>query len=169
MNDIRSTQGRRFSAARGQTASEDGNKWKAMPFPNGATLLIPLRAGTGNLKVELQQAQRSARNWSSRFSVLPEQAVPSAWPHFPKPSFRVAWTSWYFVASHRAGIARNFFFVRSSQSSERLVVSRGWFRCANPTAGPSPDRQSQGTVLPLLIRPPNRESVATMRHKMLKT
>jgi len=57
-------------------------------------------------------------------------------------------TSWYFVAGHCAGIARNFFFIRSSQCIERLVVLKGWFRCANATAGPSPDWQSQGTVLP---------------------
>jgi hypothetical protein len=46
------------------------------------------------------------------------------------------------------GVAWNFLFVRSSQSNERLVVLKGWFRCANKTAGPSPDRASQGTVLP---------------------
>src|SRR5437016_4270920 len=31
-----------------------------------------------------------------------------------------------------------------------LVVLKSWFRCANATAGPPPDRQSQGTALPLL-------------------
>jgi|SRR5437867_2577060 len=47
-------------------------------------------------------------------------------------------------------LARNFFLVRSSQRIERLVVLKSWFRCANATAGPPPDRQSQGTALPLL-------------------
>jgi hypothetical protein len=38
--------------------------------------LSPLRAGTDNLKVELQPP--SARSWSSRFSLLPEQEVSRA-------------------------------------------------------------------------------------------
>src|SRR2546426_12692107 len=47
-------------------------------------------------------------------------------------------------------LARNFFLVRSAQRIERLVVLKSWFRCGNATAGPPPDRQSQGTALPLL-------------------
>jgi len=47
-------------------------------FQKVALHLTPFCAGTGNLKVALQQEQTSARSWSSRFSVFPEERAVSA-------------------------------------------------------------------------------------------
>jgi hypothetical protein len=45
---------------------------------DAAMPLIVVCAGTGNLKIELQQEQPSVWSWSSRFSVVPERGESSA-------------------------------------------------------------------------------------------
>ena len=50
-------------------------------FQRVALHLIPLCAGAGNLKVELQQEQTSARRRSSRFGVFPEERALNAKPN----------------------------------------------------------------------------------------
>jgi len=53
-----------FQAVRGHSAET----WIKLRLRTCAKAAAP--AGSGNLKVELQQAETSARSWSSRFSVI---------------------------------------------------------------------------------------------------